>query len=154
MRQLVMASLMLFGQIIAGQQPLPCVPAAPTDTRPWEYRSRVLESFPPDNPLPRHLGSFRDANRDYRLHLWQDAKGVFGELLSPVLDADSPTSRLYNPQLVSRSGRLIFTVRFPGEQFTFDGQLRGNSLTGRFARGKRIDSVTLRKVVDELDTRK
>ena len=125
---------------------LPCVPAPANDSAPWVHKARVLESFPPDNPVPRFLGSFSDAASTYRLHLWRDAKGVFGELLSPVLDADSPTSRLYEPRFDAASGNVAFVVHFPPEQWAFSGVLRSNTLSGRFQRGTQNEGVILRKL--------
>ncbi len=43
-----------------------------------------------DRPAPLFLGGFADANGDYELPLWRDSRGIFGELLHPVLEADSP----------------------------------------------------------------
>jgi hypothetical protein len=125
---------------------LPCVPAPANDSAPWEHNTRVLESFPPDNPVPRFLGSFSDAASMYRLHVWRDAKGIFGELLSPVLDADSPTSRLYESRFAAASGNVAFVVHFPPEQWAFSGVLRSNTLSGRFQRGTRNEGVILRKL--------
>lgn len=107
---------------------LACVPAPADDGAPWEHNTRVLESFPPDNPVPRFLGSFADAASTYRLHMWRDAKGLFGELLSPLLDADSPTSRLYEPRFDAASGTVAFVVHFPPEQWAFRGVLRSKHI--------------------------
>jgi hypothetical protein len=53
--------------------------------------------------------------------------GIFGELLSPVLDADSPTSRLYNPHLDPRTRAFDFVARFSGGERRFEGALRSDS---------------------------
>jgi hypothetical protein len=125
-------------------EPLPCVRAARDDGKPWEHTSRVLASFPPDTPVPRFLGSFSDRTSDYELHLWRDARGIFGELVSPVSrDGDPPTSRLYEPHFNAASGAFTF-IAFPDE-LTFSGQLRRNTLSGTFKRGTRSSRVVLRK---------
>ena len=54
-----------------------------------------------------------DADDVFRLQLWHDAQGFFGELSSPVLDADSPTSRLYDVNWNPTLRRLEFVAR-PG----------------------------------------
>jgi len=125
--------------------PLSCVPAAAGDSQPWVHNARVLQSFAPDNPQPRFLGRFASANSQYELHIWRDTAGIFGELLSPVLDADSPASRLYNLDFDAKSGALSFTARFP-DTHAFDGHLRSNGVTGRIARGSKSEAIILRKV--------
>jgi len=98
----------------AAQQPtlqtthLPCTTENRDPSKPWVQNSKVLDSFPKDNPVPRFIGTFRDKNQRYMLGLYQDAKGVFGQLSSPVLDADSPTSRLYDVAFDSRTSVLQF----------------------------------------------
>lgn len=90
------ASLLGMGSLaVQTAAPLACLPADPEDPAPWEHNHRVLSSFPADRPKPQFLGRFSDDDRRYELHLWRDRSGVFGEWLSPVLDADSPVSRPY-----------------------------------------------------------
>ena len=125
--------------------PLPCVPASAGDSQPWVHNARVLQSFPPDIPQPRFLGSFASANSQYELHIWRDAAGIFGELLSPVLDADSPTSRLYELHYDATSGALSFIARFP-DTHSFDGRLGSNAVSGRIVGGGKSEAVMLRKV--------
>ena len=130
-------------------QPLPCVPAAATDTTPWVTRARVLASFPPDAPVPRFLGGFGDAHARYELHLWQDAAGIFGQLLAPVLDADSPTSRLYAVLRDAQTGALRFDVRFPDGDGQFKGTLHGGSVTGTLERAGGKEVLVLKKLPRE-----
>ena len=125
--------------------PLPCVPAPAGDFQPWVHNVRVLQSFPPDIPQPRFLGRFASANSQYELHIWRDTAGIFGELLSPVLDADSPSSRLYNLHFDAKSGTLSFTARFP-DTHAFDGHLRSSGVTGRIVRGDKSEAIILRRV--------
>ncbi len=127
-------------------QSLPCIPAAPTDSAPWESNARILASFPADNPAPRFLGGFADANSEYELHLWRDSNGVFGELLWPVLEADSPTSRLYDGRFNGTSGAVGFTVRFQEGEWQFNGALRNNSVVGTFKSARRSQALVLRKL--------
>jgi len=126
--------------------PLPCVPAASGDTAPWNWESRILESFPPDTPRPAFAGAFGDKNSLYRLDLWRDSKGIFGELRNPVLEADSPTSRLYDPRFDPKTGAVSFTVRLPGGDRQFTGTLRSDSVTGMVRHAARSERVTLRKL--------
>jgi hypothetical protein len=88
---LITALVILFvdGGISQTGQPaqLPCTPAARTDTHPWDYKLKVLSSFPWDSPRPRFFGAFRDKTWDYELVLYRDHQGFFGELHSPVLEA-------------------------------------------------------------------
>ena len=125
--------------------PLPCVPARPGDSQPWVHNGRILQSFPPDLPQPRFLGRFATAELQYELHLWRDSSGVFGELLSPVLDADSPISRLYDTQFDEKTGALSFSARFPDTQL-FDGRLRSKSITLKVVRGGKSEVVVLKKL--------
>jgi hypothetical protein len=133
---------------VAAEQgaPLRCVPAARDDGAPWIWNSRILESFPPDAPTPRFVGAFGDSGTEYELHLWRDAKGVFGQLLSPVLDADSLTSRLYKPHFDDRTGTLSFVAHFPDAERQFTGRLRPDSLTGTIVSAARTQTVVLRRL--------
>jgi hypothetical protein len=135
-------------QVAASAQsaaPLPCVPAASDDPQPWVHNSRVLGSFPPDVPRPRFLGRFHDSNSEHELHIWRDSTGIFGEWLSPVLDADSPVSRLYETQFNATSGSLSFAGRFREAEQRFDGQMRGNVIRGTVKRPGRSKTVVMRK---------
>lgn len=145
--------ILLLGCNVLAQQPsqansLPCTPAKQGDTQPWVHNSKVLASFPKDNPLPRLIGTFRDKNRSYMLDLFQDAKGLFGELSSPVLDADSPTSRLYDIAFDSRTGTLQFSSRFQDGQLQFNGILRGRKIEATVTRNNRAEAekATLKRV--------
>ena len=129
--------------------PLPCVPAAPTDTTPWVTRSHILASFPPDVPVPQFLGGFTDAKARYELHLWRASKGVFGQLLAPVMDADSPTSRLYAAHLDANTGAMSFDVRVQDGEWRFKGMLRRNSVTGTLARAGEKEMLVLKKLPPE-----
>ena len=126
--------------------PLSCVPAASNDPAPWTWNARILASFPPDTPKPEFAGAFGDNNFEHELHLWRDSKGIFGQLLSPVLDADSPTSRLYDSRFDRKTGAMSFTVRFADEERQFTGRLRSDSVTGTLQRAARSERVALRKL--------
>jgi hypothetical protein len=127
-------------------EPLSCVPAARTDNAPWIWRTRILQSFPPDTPRPQFVGGFGDSHSEYELHLWRDSKGMFGQLLSPVLEADSPTSRLYDPRFDTKTGAVSFTVRFTDGEWQFSGRLRSDSVTGAVVSAARTQRVVLRKL--------
>ena len=124
--------------------PLPCVRAPVGDSEPWVHNGRVLQSFPPDVPPPRFLGRFATGDSQYELHLWRDSVGIFGQLLSPVLDADSPTSRLYDTRLDNKTGALSFTARFPDTQ-VFDVRLSSRVVSGQVVRAGKRRAVVLRK---------
>jgi hypothetical protein len=66
----------------------------------------------------------------YQLDLWRDSQGIFGEFRNPVLEADSPTSRLYDVRFDSASGKLEFRVQVPVEDTWFSGTLRHDSVAG------------------------
>ncbi len=126
--------------------PLPCTLPEEGDTQPWIHKSKVLESFPKDSPLPRFIGTFRDKNWNYMLDLYQDTKGVFGELSNPVLDADSPTSRLYDVAFDSRTSALQFSAKFWSGQLQFNGVLRGRMIEATVTQNNRTEKVTLKKL--------
>jgi hypothetical protein len=125
--------------------PLPCTTEGRDPSRPWDHNHKVLDSFPKDDPLPSFVGMFRDRNQDYMLDLYQDSKGVFGELSSPVLDADSPTSRLYDVTFDSRTGSLQFTARFYDGQLEFSGILHKRTIKATVIRNNRSERVTLKR---------
>ena len=127
-------------------EPLSCVPAPPNDPAPWIWRARILASFPPNTPRPDFLGGFSDKNSQYELHLWRDAQGIFGQLLSPVLEADSPASRLYDAHLDGKTGALSFTARFPDGERRFAGKLGSGSLTATIEHAGRNEKVVLLKL--------
>jgi hypothetical protein len=146
--KLVFIALMLGLDALATVQsgtPLPCVPASSDDPQPWVHNSRVLGSFPPDVPRPQFLGRFRDSSSEHELHLWRDSTGIFGELLSPVLDADSPVSRLYDTHLNAKSGAVSFAARFRDAEQRFDGRIRGNVIRGTVKRFGKSETLVLRK---------
>ncbi len=136
----------VFAQQLSQATPLPCTRAKQGDTQPWVHNSKVLDSFPSENPLPRFIGAFRDKNWSYWLKLYQNAKGVFGELSSPVLDADSPTSRLYDATFDSRSGALQFSSHFRDGELQFTGVLRGRVIGATLIQNNRSEKVTLKRV--------
>ena len=115
------------------------------DTQPWVHNSKVLSSFPRDNPAPRLLGAFRDRPRLYQLKLYRDSTGIFGELSSPLLDADSPTSRLYDVYFEPGMGTLKFRARFADEQLDFNGVLRSTFINGTVRKGSYTEAVSLRR---------
>jgi hypothetical protein len=129
--------------------PLPCVPPPATDRTPWVTRARILHSFPADSPLPRFVGGFGDSVAGYELHLWSDKQGLFGELLHPVLDADSPTSRLSAVAFDSSTGTLIFRARFGTDDRQFEGTLEADVVSGRFDRSAPGEVVTLKRLPPE-----
>ena len=125
-----------------------CVPAPVNDPAPWEWISRVLDSFPHDVPGPTWAGSFGDAHQLYQLDLWRDSAGIFGEFRNPVLEADSPTSRLYDVQFDPASGALEFRVRVPVDDTWFSGTLRNDSVTGTLRYRDVSEAVQWRRLPD------
>jgi hypothetical protein len=143
----VCGSVLLLGFSASAQTtPLPCTPAKQGDTQPWTHNSKVLNSFPRDKQLPRFIGTYRDKNKSYMLDLYQDAKGIFGELSSPVFDADSPTSRLYDVAYNSQTGKLKFNSRFADGNLQFNGVLRGGIIEANVTRGDSNEKATLKRV--------
>ena len=126
--------------------PLPCTTTGRDPSQPWVHNAKVLDSFPKDNPLPRFVGAYRDKNWNYQLILFQDLKGIFGELLSPVLDADSPTSRLYDAAFDSQSGALRFGAKFRDGQLQFSGVLRGRTVEANITRNNRNEKAVLKRI--------
>jgi hypothetical protein len=128
--------------------PLHCEPAPVGDSRPWIHTRRVLNSFRPDIPAPRFAGAFAGAgpSLDYEIHLWRDSKGIFGELLSPVLDADSSSGQLLDVQFDGKSGRLTFTARVRGEEHKFAGRLRPRTMKGVFTYRGVDETIVLRRL--------
>ncbi len=123
-----------------------CTRAKQGDTRPWVHESEVLSSFPKDNPMPRFVGAFRDKARSYQLQLYRDATGIFGELSSPLLEADSPTSRLYDVYFDPGKATLRFRARFRYGELEFSGVLRSTVINGTFDGGTYTQAVVLRRV--------
>lgn len=132
-------------QVWMQTNPLPCTTEGRDPARPWDHNSKVLDSFPKDDPLPVFVGTFRDAKKSYGLDIYRDSKGIFGQLSSPVLDADSPTSRLYDTSFDSKSGSLIFGARFTDGQLRFIGVLRNKSIEASIVRGNVTEKITLMK---------
>jgi len=126
--------------------PLPCTTEKRDPTQPWVHNAAVLSSFPKDKPLPRYIGAFRDRRRVYQIVLFEDGKGIFGELLSPVLDADSPTSRLYDAHYKKPSGVLDFSVKLRNQRLLFSGVFRGRVVRGTFVQNDRKEKVTLKRI--------
>lgn len=129
-----------------GSEPLACVPARSDDPAPWTWNSRILASFRADTPKPEFVGAFGDDRSRHELHLWRDSKGVFGELRSPVLAADSPTSRLYDPRFEPKTGTVDFTARFKDGERRFAGTLRPDSVTGTLQHAGRGEPVTWQRL--------
>lgn len=135
------------GQQVSSQPtPLPCTKDGRDPSQPWSHNAKVLESFPRDNPLPRYVGAFRDKNWKYQVILYQDAKGIFGKLLTPVLDADSPTSALYDATFDSRSGALRFSAKVGNGQLLLNGVLRGRISQGTVTQHDLNERVTLKRI--------
>jgi len=123
-----------------------CTRPKPGDTQPWVHDREVLSSFPKDHPMPRFVGAFRDKGREYQLELYRDATGIFGELSSPLLEADSPTSRLYDVYFDPGRGTLRFRARFRYGQLNFSGILRSTIIKGTVDGGSYTQTVVLRRV--------
>ena len=133
----------------ARAEPLPCIPAPAGHTQPWSHNAQVLSSYPADHPRPVFVGAFADPDRKYRLHLWRDAAGVFGELMSPILEADSPASRLYETTFAPKQNTLRFAARFPSRPVSFEGKLDGRRLSGTVTEAGRQAQVVLIKTPGE-----
>jgi hypothetical protein len=121
------------------------LPAQQGDTQPWIHNTAILGSYPGDKSK-RHLGAFRDKGRNYELQIHRDTNGVFGELLSPVFEADSPVSRLYETFFDPKDGTLRFKARFPFGNLQFTGVLRGRVVRGTVTQNGRTQTVILRRV--------
>jgi hypothetical protein len=150
MRNLIISSIVslffcgvVFAQTKSG--PLPCMKAKHGDTQPWNHNAAVLDSYPTDKSS-RFLGVFRDKHRNYELEIYRDGDGVFGEFLSPVLEADSPNSRLYDAFFDPNLGTLRFEAHFPFGNLQFTGVLRGHVVRGTVTRNGRNETVILRRV--------
>ncbi len=96
--------------------------------------------------MPRFVGAFRDKARDYQLVLYRDATGIFGELSSPLLESDSPTSRLYDVYFDPGTATLRFRARFRYGQLNFSGALRSTVIKGTVDGGSYTQAVVLRRV--------
>lgn len=127
---------------------IPCDPPPAGDSRPWEYRGHVLSLFPRAEPPPKFIGAFMGSlpDSEYELHVWQDSKGVFGELLHPVLDQDSPTSRLLDAQFDPKSGALSFGARFEKDNEAYVGRLQRSTITGNVTRGGTTAKLVFRRI--------
>ena len=123
-----------------------CIAPPLDDPAPWIWRARILASFPPDAPRPKFLGGFRDKNSQYELHLWRDTPGIFGQLLSPVLEADSPASRLYDAHFDGKTGAIGFMVRFDDGERRFMGRLDYNNVTITTEHAARGEKIVLQKL--------
>jgi len=135
-------------------EPLPCVRPLLSDGTPWETKSRVLRSFPPDTPRPAFVGTFTDARETYtietyRLHVWRDSKGIFGEIAYPVLDADSPASRLYDAHFDAKSGALSFRAKLGIGELVFSGVLSSNIIKGTLRDESFVKDVVMFRSADD-----
>jgi hypothetical protein len=124
-----------------------CVAADKNDREPWEHNDHVLAQFPPDEPLPVFMGRFVAPDASYELDLWRDRVGLFGQWVSPVLGADSPTSRLYDLTFDAKSGAISFATRIPGAGQRFEGRVSDQLIRGTstLATGKK-ETIELRKL--------
>jgi hypothetical protein len=129
----------------ASADQLPCVPAARTDGQPWVHRSRVLESFPQVSPAPTAVGTYQDKDGEFSLALWRDEHGYFGELSSPVLDADSPTSRLRDVAWRAGTRELRFAASPGGVELRMAGTLVRHGYVVSQLSGKPVHGLVLRK---------
>jgi hypothetical protein len=129
--------------------PLPCVPPPPGDSAPWVAAARILASFPPATPAPAFVGVFADKDGKYELHLWRDATGLFGEILSPVLEADSPPSRLYDTRYDPGSGAATFSARFPDGEQRFELVLWAGEVSGKVDHAGAHSTVVLQKIAGD-----
>lgn len=132
--------------LLADKPEFPCVRAEKGDSEPWIHNVKVLDSFPPDNPLPRYLGAFRDKDWEYQLILYQDKNGVFGELLSPVLEADSPASVIHETAFDAKSGTLKFSAQAQGGKLQFDGILRGREIKASITLHNINEKIVLKRI--------
>jgi hypothetical protein len=112
------------------------------------HDARVLRSFPADTPAPKFVGPFSGVGgfMELELHLWRDSRGIFGRLLYPVLDVDSPSGRLRDVQFDEKTERLTFAARYERWDCAFVGRLQGNAISGTFTVGKRPYDAVLRKL--------
>ena len=124
---------------------LPCVRADRLDGQPWVHHSRVLESFPEVIPAPTVVGSFQDRDGQFWLRLWRDEQGYFGELASPILEADSPTSRLRNLRWSAETRELSFAAAPTGVEFRMDGILEEDRFVVARVSGKTVHGLVLLK---------
>lgn len=130
-------------------EPLPCVRPPLSDGTPWETKSRTLRSFPADTPRPKHIGWFSDTRDTYRLSVWRDSKGIFGEMSYPVLDADSPTSRLYDAHFDEKSGALSFRAELGLGELFFSGTLSSNAIEGTLRDESFANDVVMFRLADD-----
>ncbi len=141
-------SLFVSAQQASLQSPHPCTKENLDPSQPWVEKFKILDSYAKDDPLPSFIGTFRDKNQKYMLDLYQDATGIFGELSSPVLDADSPTSRLYEVSFDPSTMDLQFSARFWDGHLLFSGRLSGRVIKATITRNNRTEKVTLRRTQD------
>lgn len=127
-------------------EPARCEAAAPNDSEPWIHNARILSAYPPASPLPRFLGAFGNSAKTFELQLWQDRDGVFGQLLHPVLDADSPSSVLHQASWNPKTGQARFTALFPQAVIRFKGALTQKAFRGTASREGRTQAIDLRKL--------
>jgi hypothetical protein len=148
------ASVTAIIPVFANSKDVPSCPPVPSgDSAPWNHISRALDSFPPDSPRPVVVGDFQDRAENYRLKLWKDKDGYFGEISHPVLPADSPTSRLYDVAWDERTKILSFRAQLLDEMSAsgavpFEARLSGTLTKERYeaeATGSRSEKVTLRR---------
>lgn len=105
----------------------------------------------PAEPRPNFLGAFvaySPGNRSvrYELHLWEDRRGIFGELLLPVFQPGSPRSRLHYVALNRRTGKFRFRTRLNGESIAFSGTRRRESISGLLVRAQRREQVIFHNI--------
>ena len=68
-----------------------------------------------------------------------------------MLEADSPTSRLYDAVFDSRTGALQFNSRFRDRQLQFSGVLRGRVIEATIIQNNRREKVILKRVKSSND---
>lgn len=115
------------------------------DGQPWVHHSRVLESFPEVIPAPAVVGSFQDRDGQFWLRLCRDEQGYFGELASPILEADSPTSRLRSLRWSAGTRELSFAAAPRGVEFQVDGILEEDRFVVARVSGKTVRGLVLLK---------
>lgn len=81
-----------------------------------------------------------------RRNTWRDAQGFLGDLLSPVLEVDSPSAQLLDVQFGPKSGSLTFIARVRGKEHAFVGPLRRSALKGVFTYQGVSETIVLQKV--------
>jgi hypothetical protein len=87
-----------------------------------------------------------DGQKLYGLTLWHDAIGFFGEFSSPILEADSPTSRLYDTQYTAATRTLTFRAKFADGERYVSGVISDIGFVGSVRVGSSREPLVLKRV--------